>query len=143
MPRKAKIDDANAGDGATVHADRTNGINEAQLKGFVAEFEDEQASIDEIMENARIASQPHVDQMKAIAKEAAEAGIEKKAFKAKIRERALRRKADHCRSVLSERQQEVFDEISIKLKDLADDIGPLGKAALDKHLGNGEGAAAH
>lgn len=139
MPRKAKLDDQ-----PTVHeSERSNGINEAQLKGFISEYEDEQAVIDKIMEDARVASQPHVDQMKAVAKEAAEAGIEKKAFKAKLRERSLRRKADHCRSVLSERQQEVFDEISLKLQDLANDIGPLGQAALDKHLGNGEGAAAH
>lgn len=133
MPRQAKQIDSEE----RVHEARHNGISEPQLKGFVSEYENEQAEIDAIMERARTDCQPHVDQMKAIAKEAAEAGIEKKAFKAKIRERALRRKADGCRSVLSERQQDVFDEISVKLGDLAESIGPLGKAALEAHLGNG------
>lgn len=118
MPRRAKIED---GDGKTLpdmSAKRSNGINEAQLKGFVAEIEDEQAKIDEIMGNAAVACQPHVDQIKAIKKEAAEAGIPKKPLGAKLRERGLRHKADRCREVLSEEQQSVFDEISQKLDDL-------------------------
>ena len=106
-------------DAGTVHeAERSNGINEGQLKGFVAEIEDELSSIDEIMRNAQTACQPHVDRIKEIKKEAAEAGIAKKPLSAKLRERGLRRKADACRDSLSEAQQEVFDEISSKLGDL-------------------------
>lgn len=115
MPRQAeKTEDGQ------VLADqtKTNGINAAQLKDFVAEIEDEQAKIDEIMRNAAIACQPHIDQIKAIKKEAAENGIPKKPLAAKLRERGLRRKADACRETLSEEQRETFDEISQKLDDL-------------------------
>lgn len=119
MVKTAKVDDSDKGEGQ-VHPDLSNGINEAMLKGFVADIENEQIAIDEIMENARVACQPHVDRIKELSKEAAECGIEKKAFKAKLRERGLRRKADKCRATLSERQQEVFDEISSKLGDLFD-----------------------
>jgi hypothetical protein len=119
MVKTASFEDSDKGEGE-VHPDLSNGINEAMLKGFVADIEAEQIAIDEIMENARVACQPHVDKMKEIAKDAAECGIEKKAFKAKLRERNLRRKADKCRATLSERQQEVFDEISQKLGDLFD-----------------------
>lgn len=143
MPKRASLKDADAANGSTIHEEpRTNGINEAQLKGFVSEYENEAAEIDRILEEARVACQPHVDQQKAIAKQAAESGIEKKTFKAKLRERQLRRKADGCRSVLSERQQEVFDEISLKLNDLARDVGPLGEAALSAHKKAGPAAAA-
>ena len=115
MPRRAEMKDE-----GQVHADltKTNGINAEQLKGFVAEIEDEQAKIDEIMRNAQIACQPHIDQIKAIKKEAAEAGIPKKPLSAKLRERGLRRKADSCRETLSEEQREIFDEISQKMDDL-------------------------
>lgn len=115
MPKRAQMKDE-----GQVLADqtKTNGINTEQLKGFVAEIEDEQAKIDEIMRNAQIACQPHVDQIKAIKKEAAEAGIPKKPLSAKLRERGLRRKADSCRETLSEEQREIFDEISQKMDDL-------------------------
>lgn len=115
MPKRAKMKEE-----GEVLADltKTNGINAEQLKGFVAEIEDEQAKIDEIMKNAAIAAQPHLDQIKAIKKEAAEAGIPKKPLAAKIRERGLRRKADACRETLSEEQRDIFDEISQKMDDL-------------------------
>jgi len=118
MPKSAKLTD----DAETIHAaaasERTNGINEGQLKGFVAEIEKEQAAIDEIMRNAQTACQPHLDQIKAIKKEAAEAGIAKKPLTAKLAERALRRRADAKRETLSEEQRAIFDEISQKLGDL-------------------------
>lgn len=115
MPRTAEIPD-DPTEGATVHTS-VNGINEAALKGFVAEFEDEQEKIDQIMRDAREACQPHIDSQKKIAKAAAEAGVAKRPFKAKIRERALKRRAEGCRGTLSEEQQAIFDEISQKLGD--------------------------
>ena len=115
MTRRSKMSD----DAGTVHeAERSNGINEGQLKQFVAVEEDEQAEIDQIMENARLACQPHKDRQKENRREATEAGIPKKAFSAKIRERRLRSRADACRETLSEAQREIFDEISQKLGDL-------------------------
>jgi hypothetical protein len=116
MPRTAKVEDGDKGEGQVL-PDLSNEFNDVMLKGFVADMEGEQALIEKIMENARVACQPHVDRMKEIAKEAAECGIEKKAFKAKLRERALERKAATCRATLSERQQEVFDRMTGMLPD--------------------------
>ena len=121
MGRRSTLDDKPS----VVHEGvAENGINESLLKGYVAEIEDELAKIDEIMDKATADCQPHVDQIKAIKKEAAEHGIPKKPLAAKIRERGLKRKADKCRDGLSAEQQEIFDEISIKLGDL-----PLFQAA--------------
>ena len=115
MTRRSKMKD----EAATIHeVERSNGINEAQLRGFVAEIDGEQDAIDEIMRNAQTACQPHVDRIKEIKREAAEAGIAKKPLTAKLRERTLRRKADSCRETLSETQRAVFDEFSLKLGDL-------------------------
>jgi hypothetical protein len=75
-----------------------------------------------------------LDEIKAIKKAAAEAGIPKKVFSAKLRERSLLRKADAVRGTLSEEQQEFFDEVTVKLGELSESIGPLGQAALEKHL---------
>jgi hypothetical protein len=97
---------------------RTNGINADKLKGFVSEIEEKKAAIAEIMRNAQIACQPLRDEVKALMKEAAEAGIPKKPLSAKLRERSLRRRADACRESLSEDQRDIVDEISKKLGDL-------------------------
>jgi len=117
MPLRATMDDDNK-ILPDQTAERSNGINAGQLKQFVEEIEDEQLKIDEIMRNAQAACQPHVDEIKRLKKEAAEAGIAKKPLSAKLRERGLRRKADTCRETLSEEQRDVFDEISKKLDDL-------------------------
>ena len=116
MPKRSTISE----DNGTVHAstERTNGINEGQLKGFVSEIEAELDKINVIMKAAQENCQPHVDQIKAIKKGAAEAGIPKKPLAAKIRERGLKKKAETCRETLSEEQQEIFDQISAKLGDL-------------------------
>lgn len=129
MPKSAKLTDKAEKIHAAAAGERSNGINEGQLRGFVEEIENEQAAIDEIMRNAQVACQPHLDQIKAIKKEAAEAGIPKKPLAAKLRERGLSRKAEKCRDALTEDQQAIFDEISLKLGDL-----PLFKAAADQAL---------
>jgi hypothetical protein len=115
MPRNAKPKDEGQ---VLPDQTKTNGINAQQLKDFIASIEAEQEQIDEIMRNAQVACQPHVDQIKAIKKEAAENGIPKKPLSAKLRERGLRKKADSCRETLSEEQRETYDEISQKLDDL-------------------------
>lgn len=116
MPRTAEIPD-DPTNGAVVHS-TVNGMNEAALKGFVAEYEDEQEKIDAIMADAAIACQVHKDQQKEIKKAAAEAGIPKKPFSAKIRERSLRRRAERVTDALSEDQKAIFAEISAKLGDM-------------------------
>lgn len=124
MPRTAEIPD-NPTDGATIHSS-VNGINEATLKAFISEYEDEQDQINKIMADAEAACQPHKDRQKEIKTEAAEASIPKKPFAAKIRERALRRRAEQVADALSETQKAIFAEISAKLGDMN-----LFQAALD------------
>lgn len=116
MPRTAEIPD-DPTDGAKVHAS-VNGIDEAALKGFVGEIEDESIKIEKIMSDAQAACQPHVDAIKAIKKAAAEAGIPKKPLSAKIRERSLLRRAEGVTDSLNDDQKSVFAEISAKLGDL-------------------------
>ncbi len=116
MPRQAKLNE-DAVDGGTVHLSAVNGMNAEALKGFIAEYEDEQAKIDKITADAKAACQPYVDQQKAIKKAAAEAGIPKKPFSAKIRERSLKRRAEKVTNGFSEEQNAIFAEISAKLGD--------------------------
>jgi uncharacterized protein (UPF0335 family) len=117
MPRRARMKDE-----GQVHEDLTkagsNELSATELQGFVNEYEELTAEIDKIYEDARVAAQPLVDHQKDILKRAAEMGAEKKALRAKLRERQLRRKADAVTDSLSERQREVFAEISAKLNDL-------------------------
>jgi len=117
MPRQAKIND-DATDGAVVHVATSNALNEASLVGYVTEYEHEDEQIAEIMRNAREAAQPHVDQKKAILKAAAENGLNKEPFRAKLAERKDLRKADNRRSVLNEEQQADFDAITAAMGDL-------------------------
>lgn len=116
MPRQAKLND-DAVDGGTVHAAAMNGMSEGALKGFISEYEAEQEKIDDIMRDAKAACQPYVDQQKAIKKAAAEAGVPKKPFSAKIRERSLKRRAERVTDGFSEEQNAIFAEISAKLGD--------------------------
>lgn len=116
MPRTAEIPD-DPTDGKTVHTS-VNGMNEAALKAFISEYENEQDQINKIMADADAAAQPHRDRQKEIKTEAAEANIPKKPFAAKIRERAMRRKAERVTDALSETQKAIFAEISAKLGDM-------------------------
>ncbi len=117
MPRTAEIPD-DPTEGAKVHVANSNSINEEALNGYVSEYEEEDSKIAEIMLNARKSCQPHVDQKKAILKEAAEHGIDKAPFKAKLAQRKDLRKAENRRSVLNEKQQADFDAITAALGEL-------------------------
>lgn len=116
MPKQATMPDDDKD--VKVHVANSNSINEEALNGYVAEYEDEDAKIEEIMLNARKACQPHVDQKKAILKEAAEHGIDKVPFKAKLGERKDNRKAERRRSALNEKQQADFDAITAALGEM-------------------------
>lgn len=109
-------------------------FDHTQLRGFVAEYENEGEKIRAILEKARTECQPHIDQQKAIAKEAAEAGVDKKVFKAKMSERRFLRRADHVRATLSERGQDLFDEVSLALGKLANEVASMDPEARAAHL---------
>jgi uncharacterized protein (UPF0335 family) len=113
MPRKAKTSPKPAAD-----ATKSNGISKQQLTDFVTEYEAEVTNIDAIMADAVLACQPHKDQMKEITKAAAEAGVPKKVFKAKLNERRHLRKAEQADHALSDEMKEIYAEVSQKLGDL-------------------------
>lgn len=113
MPRTAEIPD-DPTEGAKVHA-TVNGLDEAALKAFATEIEDEMSKISTIRKNAKSACQPHLDKIKELKKDAAEAGIAKKAFSAKLRERSLLRRAEGVTDSLTEAGKAAFAEISAKL----------------------------
>lgn len=117
MPKRTKDAEPDGGD---IHeAIRENGISEKKLKSFVKRAENEMGEIEKIMADAKAACQPHVDEIKVIKKEAATAGIPKKVFSVKLRERSFLRRAEDAPSILSDEQLAIFNEISEKL-------GPLG-----------------
>jgi hypothetical protein len=127
MPRKAKL---KAGE-ETVHAAKIggNGFDSELLKSMVAECEEHEEAMEKIMRDAREACQPHVDEVKAIKKRAAEEnGVPKKVFSAALRERKILRKAETVRSTLSDDQAETYDQVKHALGMLAD--MPLGRVAL-------------
>ena len=113
MPRTAIIDETSTDN--IVHQDLTNGPSERACRAFVEDFEDEQHALSEILLKARLDCQPHIDRQKDIAKEAAEAGIEKRVFKAKLRERSHLRKAEAVTAPLTDRQKEGYGMGSMPL----------------------------
>jgi uncharacterized protein (UPF0335 family) len=60
--------------------------------------------------------------MKDVYDEAKEQGITKSVLKAKIKERALRKKVANCRNNLEAEQIDMFDQVSSALKDIYDDV---------------------
>lgn len=141
MPKRATLDE----DRGTVleelpprseqpeHGDNGS-FSATALRGFVAEYENEGEQIGAILAKARTDCQPHIDQQKAIAKKAAEAGIEKKVFRAKLGERRLLRRADAVRGTLSERGQDLFDEMTQALEKLAHEVSTMDPEARAAHL---------
>jgi hypothetical protein len=138
VPRKAKMQDE-----GQVHADKSkmvgsNGFDPELLKSMVVECEEHDEAMEEIMRKAREACQPHVDEIKAIKKRAAEENhVPKKVFSAALRERKLLRKAGAVRGSLSDEQADTYDHVKHALGMLAD--MPLGQAALSGF----EASAAH
>lgn len=111
MPKKLTETE---GEGKVLHDVSTNGIDEEDLNDFIRRYEAEEAAVAEVMKTASVSCQPNRDEMKAIKKEAAEEGMEKKAFMAIIRKRRFLRKAQKVADALAERQRAVFDEMDTK-----------------------------
>lgn len=88
-----------------------NGIDEALLKAFIQEVEDESQKMADIDANARKAKQPHVDHIKTILKKAAEKGISKAPLKAALRKRHHLRAADSVDNSLNDNEKALYAQI--------------------------------
>lgn len=114
MPVQAPALSENPTDGSTVLPDKThgkNGIDEALLKAFIQEVEDEKGKIAAIEADARKAKQPHVDHIKLILKRAAEKGISKAPLKAALNKRHHLRAADSVDASLNDNEKALFAQI--------------------------------
>lgn len=105
-----------------------NGFDSDVVKRLVADHEDLQAQIDEIMSEAQNKCAPLREEQADVKKEAHEAGIPRQEFNSVLRERRLLAKADGVRAGLDADKQDNFDRIKHALGMLAD--LPLGQAAL-------------
>lgn len=108
-----------------------NGYDPVKLKGFVSEFETQQAEIDKIMAEARKKAEPFRAQQKDIKNACKkEVGVAKGTFSHIIRERKLRKKLDEIDNDLNGEEADDADRVRHALGMLAD--LPLGQAAVDK-----------
>lgn len=131
MPRSAKLDDETDTIHETPAKPGLNGYDGPKLQSFIDRWESVQGEIDEIMDNARDAAEPHRQDQAAIVKEAAEAGFSKKEFKAILRKRRLEDKLQHVADSLDSDQKETYEAMLAALGELAET--PLGRAALNGH----------
>lgn len=136
MAKRVKATDGKEPTG--VEAIRGNGYDPEKTASFVERIE----NLDGERETAHM---EYMSVCKRIAKDKAEVlneakdmGFEKKSLKAKIKERALRRKMESVREDLEGETQDNFDLLSKALGEFGD--SPLGQAALAKA---GNGSTAH
>lgn len=135
MPRKPKQDE-----GQIHHAETegeapppSNGIDEGLMNEFIDAVHENRASIKAIMVKARQDCQPFRDAIDEVITEAAENGMPKKAFRAQLTRLRKLQEADAVREALNDSAKAAFDEMTAKLRKVANDIGPLGEAALRQH----------
>lgn len=129
MPRRPKLDEGQT----LTEVPATNGLTDQEIAELIEASEAEQAQIDELMSEATEACQVHRDEMKAIAKRAAESGLQKRAFACMLKKRKAQRRADTAASSLNDKAREDFERIAAALARLANELGPLGQAAQAHH----------
>lgn len=130
MPRSAKLKDA-AGDGAEL-ADLSKPNSTGQkLRSFLDRAKELQAEIDAIMDKAKLACEPHREDMKELKTEASEAGFAAKEFATLVRKERLEGKIERIAENLDDDQKERFEDMLSALGALAD--LPLGMAVVDQH----------
>lgn len=124
------------GNGTRGIGDNSQSLSE-QGKSFVERIETLEADIDkETTDFKDTVLAPLKSDVKSVYDEAKAAGLTKKSIKAVITARKKERQALDAREKLDIADRDTFDNIRLKLGDLAE--LPLGKAA----LGSAEGAAA-
>lgn len=123
MARKAETE--TDGHGSAV---RSNGYDPDAVKSFVARVESLEGEIEVFRSEFKERCEAVKEDIAAVIGEALAAGIPKKELKAKLKERATRRKADAIRAKLKSHEQDNFDNLGLALGDFRDTA--LGKAAL-------------
>src|SRR5580692_8927155 len=96
-------------------AQRGNGYDPEAVKAFVQRIENTQATIRNIMDDAKTTCMPHREDLKAIKGEATDAGIPRRALNEVLRQRRLRREFEAVRDGLSADDQNRFDNIKLAL----------------------------
>lgn len=88
-----------------------NTIAAAKFEPFIERFEEEQAAIDKIMDQAKKDCANHREGQKTIKDEAADAGFRKQPFNAVLKERKLIRKANEIRAKMADDQTDDYDQM--------------------------------
>jgi hypothetical protein len=132
MPRRPKRDENGTVHEASPPKAGGNGFDPDMVQGYFTRADELHGRMDEIMRKAREDCQPHVDDLKELKKEAAEAGgVPKKVFSAMLAKRRALRKAENADHALSDEQKETFEQLEHALGMLAG--LPLGDAVLASH----------
>jgi uncharacterized protein (UPF0335 family) len=111
---------------------RDNGFDPDQLSAYVGRIENIQAEIDDLALDYREKAQPLREDIATIKREAVDAGIGRTELACVLRLRRLEHKAAHVSDSLDLAERANFEEMIASLERLAEQIGPLGEAALDR-----------
>jgi uncharacterized protein (UPF0335 family) len=111
---------------------RSNGYDPEALALFVKRIERLQADIDIVMAEAKEECAPIREDIDQVRREAHDAGIGKKELATVIRKRRLEYKAAHVGDKLDLAERANYREMIETLERLAEQMGPLGEAALDR-----------
>ena len=111
---------------------QTNGYDPEELFGFVCRVQTVQLEIDRIMAAAREEASPLRDDIAAIKREAADAGVQKTEFAAVLKKRRLEARIDEIPSKFDLEQRANYEAMIESLERLADELPGLGEAARDQ-----------
>lgn len=111
---------------------RSNGVDPEALRSFVERIENLQGEIDEITQRANEEKAPLRADIGEVKTEAKDQGINIKALNAILKRRRLERQAAMASVNLDIAERAFFEEMMESLERLAEEIGPLGQAALER-----------
>lgn len=129
MPRSAKL--AKDDDGKVLADLSKPNSSGAKLRNFLDRIHEVQSNIDAVMNKAKLACEPHREDIKEICREASEAGFSAKEFKTLVRKERLDHRLENIAENLDDAQKERFEDMLAALAVLKEQMGDLGAAALD------------
>jgi len=109
----------------------TNGPSEQKIASVIGEIEESEAEILSLKMSYMAEAKVIRERIKDIFQDAADVGFNKKGLRAKVKQRALIRKAKAIESGLDEAAQAALEHYTEKLGDFAGT--PLGGAAIAAH----------